>query len=320
MQDAKTILDQTSLQIYYLLIKIKKLSVNLKNIIYSEIFYSPQGEGHYTGVASAWLRLFSCNLQCDGFGQKDPTNPSTYKLPYKTYDISSIKKMKDLPVFETGCDSSYSWSKKFKHLAQTKTIAKTIDELESILPTKTFLHKESKQEIHLCITGGEPLINQDQIVALLEELKSRNNLPRFITIETNGTQKLNDNFKSFFKKYIAESNELFLSISPKLFSITGEKRSKAFKPEVIKEYYDLSDKGQLKFVIDNKPTSQNELGELVDILRKHNVCYNVWCMPLGALKEQQYNIAREVADYASSKGYYTSARVHTYLFGNEIGT
>lgn len=292
----------------------------MKNITYSEIFYSPQGEGHYTGVASAWLRLFSCNLQCDGFGQKNPIDPETYELSYKTCDISNIKQMKDLPIFETGCDSSYSWSKKFKHLAQTKTIVKTADELENILPTMSFRHKESKQEAHLCLTGGEPLINQEQIVGLLEELKKRNNLPKFVTIETNGTQKLNDSFKAFFKNYIFEGNELFFSVSPKLFSITGEKRSKAFKPELIKEYYELSDSGQLKFVIDSQPTSQSELEELVSILRKHDVWYNVWCMPLGALKEQQYKIARKVAEYASYKGYYTCARVHTYLFGNEIGT
>ena len=89
----------------------------MQKIIYSEIFYSPQGEGHYTGVCSAWLRLFSCNLQCDGFGQKDPTDSSTYQLPYKNFDASNIKRMTDLPVFEKGCDSSYSWAKKYKHLA-----------------------------------------------------------------------------------------------------------------------------------------------------------------------------------------------------------
>lgn len=292
----------------------------LKDITYSEIFYSPQGEGHYTGVVSAWVRLFSCNLQCDGFGQKDPTDVNTYQLPYKTCDISNIKRMKDLPVFETGCDSSYSWSKKFKHLAKTQSIEKTVDELENILPTKKFLHKDSKQETHLCITGGEPLINQNQIVAMLQEFERRENLPKFITIETNGTQKLSDDFKKYFKKYIVEGNELFLSVSPKLFSITGEKRAKAIKPEIIKEYYELSSKGQLKFVIDNKQPSQIELEELVSIFRIYGIWYNVWCMPLGALKEQQYKIAREVAEYASSKGYYTCARVHTYLFGNEIGT
>ena len=53
-----------------------------QTVLYSEIFKSIQGEGHYTGVPTTWLRFFGCNLECNGFGQDDPTDPSTYKLPY----------------------------------------------------------------------------------------------------------------------------------------------------------------------------------------------------------------------------------------------
>jgi len=49
----------------------------MKKHAFSEIFYSIQGEGEYTGVPTAWLRFFLCNLQCNGFGQKDPTDEST---------------------------------------------------------------------------------------------------------------------------------------------------------------------------------------------------------------------------------------------------
>jgi organic radical activating enzyme len=40
-----------------------------KKYYFSEIFHSIQGEGHYTGVPTAWIRFFLCNLQCNGFGQ-----------------------------------------------------------------------------------------------------------------------------------------------------------------------------------------------------------------------------------------------------------
>ena len=60
-----------------------------KKYYYSEIFYSIQGEGHYTGVPTAWLRFFLCNLQCNGFGQIDPTNPDTYELPFEDFDVTT---------------------------------------------------------------------------------------------------------------------------------------------------------------------------------------------------------------------------------------
>ena len=82
-----------------------------KKYYYSEIFYSIQGEGHYTGVPTAWIRFFLCNLQCNGFGQKDPTDPSTYELPYEDFDPMSVNRVEDLPVWKHGCDSSYTWAK-----------------------------------------------------------------------------------------------------------------------------------------------------------------------------------------------------------------
>ena len=92
-----------------------------KKYYYSEIFHSIQGEGHYTGVPTAWIRFFLCNLQCNGFGQKDPTDPSTYELPFENFDVSSVKRVEDLPVWEKGCDSSYTWAKKYKHLMGQET-------------------------------------------------------------------------------------------------------------------------------------------------------------------------------------------------------
>ena len=64
--------------------QVQDVEPNNKRYAYSEIFYSPQGEGHYTGYPTVWLRTFLCNLQCDGFGQDDPTNRATYDLPNTT--------------------------------------------------------------------------------------------------------------------------------------------------------------------------------------------------------------------------------------------
>ena len=116
-----------------------------KKFYYSEIFHSIQGEGHYTGVPTAWIRFFLCNLQCNGFGQKDPTNPETYELPFETFDVSSVKKVADLPVWDKGCASSYTWAKKFKGLMGQETPTVLANKLIDVIKTDSnpegkFLH------------------------------------------------------------------------------------------------------------------------------------------------------------------------------------
>ena len=137
-----------------------------KKYYYSEIFHSIQGEGHYTGVPTAWIRFFLCNLQCSGFGQVDPTNPDTYDLPFLDYDVSQVKRVEDLPVWEKGCDSSYTWAKKYKHLMGQETPDSLANKIVDILKTESnpeglFLHPMSKQRQHLCFTGGEPFARKD---------------------------------------------------------------------------------------------------------------------------------------------------------------
>ena len=41
----------------------------MSKIHYSELFYSIQGEGRYTGVPSVFLRTFGCNFKCRNFGR-----------------------------------------------------------------------------------------------------------------------------------------------------------------------------------------------------------------------------------------------------------
>ena len=118
-------------------------------MLYSEIFRSIQGEGFYTGVPTVWLRLFGCNLECNGFGQKDPTDPSTYVLPYQEIDLTDITVPEELPVFPYGCDSSYSWSKRFKKLQRTGTPEEVAKQLYDIM---------YDNRTHVAFTGGEPMM------------------------------------------------------------------------------------------------------------------------------------------------------------------
>lgn len=299
---------------------------------YSEIFYSIQGEGHYTGVPTAWLRFFLCNLQCNGFGQKDPTDESTYELPYKDFDPSTVNRIEDLPVWKFGCDSSYSWAAKFKHLQHKKTATEICDEIEAVManehnPEGLFLHPLSQQDQHMCFTGGEPLMPHAQaaVIDVLREFKARGNQPFFITFETNGTQTLTEEFIDFFNDEYYDT-EVFFSVSPKLFTVSGEKNEKAIKPEVVFQYFNIENAhGQIKPVVGGDRRQWDELDQVIEEFRDHGIYWPVWVMPVGATEEGQageygsHASAGKVAEMAYKRGYNVSARVHVYLWGNLIG-
>ena len=295
-----------------------------KKFYYSEIFHSIQGEGHYTGVPTAWIRFFLCNLQCNGFGQIDPTNPDTYELPFEDFDVSSVNKVEDLPVWDKGCDSSYTWAKKFKDLMGQETPTVLANKIVDIMknesnPDGLFLHPVTQQRQHLCITGGEPLMATGQMatVGIYEELERQDNLPGSMTFETNGTQKLRDPFKEWVDRI---DTEVFFSCSPKLWTVAGEKPEKAIKPEIVAEYYKLSKAGQLKFVVGPEEREWVEMESVIEQFRDAGVHWPVWVMPTGAREEEQTAGAGIVAEKAFKRGYNVAARVHVYLFGNAIGT
>lgn len=298
---------------------------------YSEIFTSIQGEGRWTGSPTLWLRWFLCNLQCDGFSQSKPEDSTTHILPYKEFDVSTIKKIEDLPVWKFGCDSSYSWSRKFKHLCPDYTAAEIANKLEDELKKfdnnleGKFLLNNGRElkDVHFCMTGGEPMLKKTQFaqIDLLQEFEKRNNLPRFITIETNGTQSLTDEFAQLIASYRASGGDWFWSVSPKLLYTSGEKPTKAIKPGVVKMYQDISNDGQLKFVISNRKKAWNELEERIDDFRKAGIHWPIWIMPVGAtIESQSDDNMRAVVEETIRRGYNVAARVQAYIWGNKIGT
>ena len=298
--------------------------MNEKKYYYSEIFHSIQGEGHYTGVPTAWLRFFLCNLQCNGFGQIDPTNPDTYELPFEDFDVDSVDRVEDLPVWDKGCDSSYTWAKKFKQLMGQETPTVLANKLVDIIrndsnPEGLFLHPVTNQRQHLCFTGGEPLMitGQRAVIGIYNELKKQNNLPGSMTFETNGTQKLRPEFIEWASSI---DTEIFFSVSPKLWTVAGEEPEKAIKPEVVADYYKLSKAGQLKFVVGDADREWNEMESVIEQFKKAGIDYPIWVMPTGAREEEQTATAGVVAERAFKRGYNVAARVHVYLFGNAIGT
>jgi organic radical activating enzyme len=161
------------------------------------------------------------------------------------------------------------------------------------------------------------ITGQAASMGIYKALDNRENLPSSMTYETNGTQKLTEPFKQWVKDI---PEEIFFSVSPKLFTVSGEKTEKAIKPENVKEYAECSDRGQLKFVVGASRREWEELENTVRKFREAGVDWPVWIMPVGAREEEQTATAGKVAEEAFKRGYNVAARVHVYLFGNAIGT
>lgn len=290
-------------------------------MLYTYHFLSCQGEGHYTGYPSIWLRTYLCNLECRGFGQDQPASPETHEPVGNEHDLINIVDITDLPVFQYGCDSAYSVSKNYRHLQTEQTVEQVAAELDAYLPIPGVWNNQD-YEYHMVFTGGEPLLKRTQkdIAALLCYWKSRPDgmRPRYITFETNGTQRVIDELAIELND--SGIKEVLFSFSPKLNSVSGELNKKAIKPDAI--HYNLSavrnHRYTLKFVLTPEQAAWNELDQVIDQIglgRK-----NVWIMPVGGRLEEQEVTAGAVAKIAINKGYKVAARVHTYLFGNQPKT
>ena len=301
---------------------------------YSETFYSAQGEGSYVGIPSLWMRFFLCNLQCNGFGQKDPTEPSTYELPYETIDITNIDSVFDLPVFDKGCDSSYTWSKRYKHLITDKTVEEAVDELQALLPHGNFIHPVTQNKTHMVFTGGEPMIKKTQpgMISVLEEFAKRKMNNTHVTVETNGTRAITPELEEFIENRFYATDEYggmipdslgtpewYWSVSPKLWSTAGEKSKKAICPDIVGKYAEVSNHGQLKFVVNGSEESWREVEDNTKLFREAGCNFPVWIMGVGGTFEGLVQTEATIADEAIQRGYNYTSRVHVHIYGNAIG-
>ena len=276
------------------------------------MFYSIQGEGRWVGIPSVFLRLFGCNFECAGFGQPrgKPLIPRD-QMPWKQLDISKYNSVKELPVMNIGCDSSASWAKEYMHLSTYEDSSVIGDKLLSLTPGADW--KNNGQDIHLILTGGEPLMWQKQLPDLLSDLSVVE--VENITFETNSSFALTDSFRDFLND-MSHNTKYTWSCSPKL-SISGEKWEKAIKPENWDQYFGvLNSDVYLKFVVQD----EYDLDEIEKIQKLHGIPYDIFVMPCGGTQEMLANTKLNVAEKAMERGWKYSPRLHVDLFGNKWGT
>ena len=281
----------------------------------SEIFYSVQGEGKWTGVPSVFLRTFGCNFKCAGFGLPRGTLSDEPDIIAK--DIAKYPNYDSLPLVNAGCDSYAAWHPKFKHLSPTQTIDEIVERLVEEIPNNKWTQPNG-QDIHLVITGGEPLLGwQRAYIELLEHEKMKD--LKNLTFETNGTQKIHKEFADYLK---TKNIHVTWSCSPKL-SISGEQWDDAICPDIIKTYYELpvgdSSNLYLKFVVADH-TDLDDLVRAVGLYQEAGIVCPVYVMPVGGTVESYQFNNTQVSEIAMEFGWRYSPRLQVDLFGNAWGT
>jgi len=279
----------------------------------SELFYSAQGEGRFVGVPSVFLRTYGCNFTCSGFGCA-PGQKST-EADEVAKNIHLYKDFLSLPLVNTGCDSYASWHPAFKELSPTKETSVLVDEMLALTPNNKWV-QDNGNDVHLVITGGEPLLGWQRAY---QELLSHERMQdlRNITFETNGTQTLQSKFIDYLLEWgdIA-GNEVTFSVSPKL-SASGENWEDAIRPEIVRMYQDYGFT-YLKFVVETEQHFE-EVDRAVAQYRALGFNGPVYVMPQGGVVTPYAQNRVRVADWALTKGYNYSPRLHVDLWGNGWG-
>ena len=288
----------------------------------SEIFLSIEGEAKYSGYPTAYIRFTKCNFTCQGFN-----NPNMVEITNEVlgFDPADYKKLEDLPTISIGCDSIYSWDKRFNHLWKKYEIHDLAMAVTNLLPDRDWVSNSGLPYI-LSLTGGEPTLRAKHIVELLND-KVFTAL-RTVIIETNCSVPLKQSFIDGLNDWVFNGamkgykRTIVWSNSPKL-SISGEPSHIAINSRIADMQRYVSNSEQyFKFVCSD---DANDFEEVLSVMKKYSTndtsaMQRVYIMPMACTEEQQISIASKVAQLCIEYGFIYCHRVHASVFGNTIGT
>lgn len=195
------------------------------------------------------------------------------------------------------CDSKEIWKKAIK-------IGFT--ELLGLIYNNTSGFEEFKdQRIHLVITGGSPLLQQDRLVNFLSELFEHCGPNLFIELENECTI---DPHPSLEYQISLWNN------SPKLFN-SGIESSKRYKPKTLRKLSTYS--SQFKFVIE----SENDWEEIEDLFIEPACIFRhqIVLMPKGCSREELEKTRLVVAEIAMREKVKYSDRLQIILYDKKTG-
>lgn len=237
------------------------------NEIYGPVL---QGEGVSLGVPVLFIRLSGCNLHC------------------------------------SWCDSSQTWNFEgtdFKHdyAAKVKLADERIVQKEEELAAHIRLAVKQAQVSRIVLSGGEPLVQQKQLVHVIKELPA----DLAIEVETNGTFEPSQTFDAFVSQY---------NVSPKLRNSSNPDILRE-RPAALRFFVD-SPKAWFKYVVEK----EDDLQEIQHQIEKYQIPKNkILLMPLGHDQESQTNSMHKVEKLCLKYGYRLSPRLHVLLHGYKRG-
>lgn len=244
-----------------------------------ESFISIQGEGKYAGKYALFLRFAGCNFRCEGFGVN-------LKSP-KTDEIL------------TGCDTIRA--------VQTSHFSyQEISNLKELLSLSVEKIPLNLKPI-IVITGGEPLIHHKN--EIFREFINYLLVHKFeVHFETNGAIFID------FDKFSEFKNCIFC-VSIKL-SNSGESKQKRINLDALKAIKKNAKDSFYKFVLDAKNIDilDKEIKEILNLMPNE-----VYCMPLGAAKDELSTNANIVCAYCIKNGYNYTDRIHIRLWNDKEG-
>ncbi len=194
------------------------------------------------------------------------------------------------------CDTKYTWDWS-THDRAAETVELANEEI-----VRRVLEVSGEGVRNAVFTGGEPLLQQDELVEVASRLREKGFR---IEVETNGTVLPTDAFAACVDQW---------NVSPKLATSGNTDRAR-HRPTVL-QWFAARPNAVLKFVItsDEDVDEVRALAEALALPRER-----VLLSPEGVDATTLAERSRWLADRCQTYGYRLGTRLHVFLWGSERG-